>query len=51
MFNQEIDNLQHMERTSTLFIDPCSILQPWSHEESRELTRSENQTFLTNGKK
>jgi len=35
MFDQEINNLQHMELTSTLFIDPYSILQPWPLEESR----------------
>ncbi len=37
LFDQESNNLQHMELTSTLFIDPVSILQPWPPEESRLL--------------
>jgi len=35
MFYQEESNLKRMELTTTIWIDPVAILQPWPEEENR----------------
>ena len=35
MFDQDLNNLKHMELTSTVWIDPLALMQPWPEEESR----------------
>ena len=35
MFDQDLNNLKHMEFTSTVWIDPLALMQPWPEEESR----------------
>ena len=35
LFDQEFNNLKHMELSATMWIDPIAILQPWPEEENR----------------
>ncbi len=35
MFYQEETNLKHMQLTTTIWIDPVAVMQPWPEEENR----------------
>jgi len=35
LFDQDLNNIQHMQLTSTIWIDPYAIMQPFPEEESR----------------
>jgi len=34
-FKQVFENLEHMELTSAIWIDPVTLMQPWAEEENR----------------
>ena len=35
LFKQVFENLEHMELTCAIWIDPVTLMQPWPEEESR----------------
>ena len=34
-FDQDLENVKHMEISNAVWIDPITLMQPWPDEESR----------------